>query len=784
MKNTANELFLLNTSLSRLRNPGQVVPLFIESLKTIFSNKNFSWHPENGKPHHPNLPVCSRNSTFGYVQFDKALQKDEGTYILLQNAVQQLAVIIERLMLEISLESQKKSFQQLMDEKEAESAAFNEEYRAVNEELISGNSNLLEVNKRLTDEITERKKAETLMQEALQRLDTHISSIYAGVIVVSAENKVENVNQAFCDLFNLPALPATYIGLESSDMVKKVLGSYANPAATLDRIQKIIAESKPVRGEELEMRDGSFYLVDFIPIIIKGQYCGHIWHHQDITKRKQAEEQLIKSEENQHNILEYGGIGVGFYDLDGTILLLNKRAVKNLGGNDARQFIGKSLYELYGQETGDKFVHRLRDVATSPEPVEFEDFVDMPNGKRWFSSIHTRSLDKNGKVSGVHVYAHDITKQKLTETALRESNKYLENLFNYANAPIIVWDPQFHITRFNHAFERLTGRSETEVKGKSLEILFPPEMAETSMDLIHKTQTGERWETVEIKIQHLDGSIKTVLWNSATLFEADDKTPVATIAQGHDITRRKQTEVELKLKNEELQKLNFEKDKFFSIIAHDLRSPFSSFLGLTQLMAEELPTMTLAQIQKIAINMRKSATNLYNLLTNLLEWSRLQRGVTGFNPETFELTAIIVECIEPVKENAEKKEIEITTSIPENLKISADLHMIQTIIRNLVSNAIKYTPKKGTIKISATTNRDKSVEVCIKDNGIGMTQQIIDHLFLIDQNINRQGTEGEPSTGLGLIICKEFVEKHGGRIWVESKEEQGSKFCFTIPQDH
>ena len=128
---------------------------------------------------------------------------------------------------------------------------------------------------------------------------------------------------------------------------------------------------------------------------------------------------------------------------------------------------------------------------------------------------------------------------------LRETNEYLDNLFNYANAPIIVWDPQFRITRFNHAFETLTGRSAAEVLGKPLEILFPPALMQASMELIHKTLSGERWKVVEISIQHVDGSIRTVIWNSATLFSADGTTPIATIAQGQDITERKQAEEKL-----------------------------------------------------------------------------------------------------------------------------------------------------------------------------------------------------------------------------------------------
>ena len=137
--------------------------------------------------------------------------------------------------------------------------------------------------------------------------------------------------------------------------------------------------------------------------------------------------------------------------------------------------------------------------------------------------------------------------RKKAEEAQRESNAYLENLINFANAPIIVWDAQFRITRFNHAFEFLTGRNESDVIGQPLELLFPPPLIETSMALIRKTLTGERWETLEIAIMHIDGSIRTVLWNSATLFSSDGKTPVATIAQGQDITERKKLEKDLQL---------------------------------------------------------------------------------------------------------------------------------------------------------------------------------------------------------------------------------------------
>jgi len=380
--------------------------------------------------------------------------------------------------------------------------------------------------------------------------------------------------------------------------------------------------------------------------------------------------------------------------------------------------------------------------------------------------------------------SRDISGRKRMERALRESNDYLESLINYANAPIIVWDPLSRITRFNHAFEFLTGYREAEVIGKSLEMLFPPSLAQHSMNLIRKTLTGERWESVEIRILHRDQSIRTVLWNSATLFATDGITPVATIAQGQEITKRKEAEKEIQLKNDELQKVIAEKDKFFSILAHDLRSPFNAFLGFTQVMAEDLSSMTLEEIHKIAVIMRKSATNLYGLLENLLEWSKVQRGVIVFTPESIPFRSAVLQSLEPVMEAAASKEIRISFNIGENTMVFADPHMLQTVIRNLVSNAIKYTPKGGLITISSKDLPDQILEIRVQDTGIGIGPEILDNIFRLDCNTNRPGTEGEPSTGLGLIICKEFVENHGGKIWVDSKEGIGSTFHFTIKQSN
>lgn len=233
--------------------------------------------------------------------------------------------------------------------------------------------------------------------------------------------------------------------------------------------------------------------------------------------------------------------------------------------------------------------------------------------------------------------------------------------------------------------------------------------------------------------------------------------------------------------NMKLTSINATKDKFFSIIAHDLRSPFNNFLGFTQIMAEELPGLTMDKIQMIAVSMRNSAANLFSLLENLLQWARIQQGLFSYKLKRIELLPIVDESIKIMMESAKNKEIEITYDIPNDLVVYADSDVLQMVIRNLLSNAVKFTKKGGKISLSAKTKYNNYVEISIKDTGIGMSNELVDNLFRIDVPTNRAGTEGEPSTGLGLILCKDFIENQGGKFWVESKEGLGSVFYFSLP---
>ncbi|MCX6163020.1 MAG: PAS domain-containing sensor histidine kinase, partial [Ignavibacteriae bacterium] len=285
-----------------------------------------------------------------------------------------------------------------------------------------------------------------------------------------------------------------------------------------------------------------------------------------------------------------------------------------------------------------------------------------------------------------------------------------------------------------------------------LDLIIPPDMREDVEHAIRQmAETGQPIPPAELSLMRKDGSRISVFSSHAIVHVPGMPPELFCIdIDMTDITERKKAEAVIKLKNEELQRTNAEKDKFFSIIAHDLRSPFNGFLGLTEIMAEGLHGMTLEEIQKIAVTMKKSANNLYSLLDNLLEWSRMQRGLMAFEPQLFLLMPKITESLVLILEAAKEKEIAISYDISEDLSVFADRNMVEGIIRNLSSNAVKFTRKGGVVNVSAKTMPDNSVEISIKDTGIGMNKEMINNLFRIDIDTSRKGTEDESSTGLGL----------------------------------
>jgi len=251
--------------------------------------------------------------------------------------------------------------------------------------------------------------------------------------------------------------------------------------------------------------------------------------------------------------------------------------------------------------------------------------------------------------------------------------------------------------------------------------------------------------------------------------------------QPEEVLARVNIHLQLRRQSIELHELNASKDKFFSIIAHDLRSPFNSIIGFSEILLENAQVRNYEVYEEYTQIILNSARRAMDLLSNLMEWSRSQTGRINFNPESFEMAHVIEEIELLFTEVAKQKSIQIVREIPESVPVFADKDMISTILRNLVSNAIKFTYFGGKITISVQ-DKPKEVIVSISDSGVGMKKETIDGLFHIEHSTSTKGTNNEKGTGLGLILCKEFVEKHNGEIRLESEVGKGSVFSFTIPK--
>jgi len=283
-------------------------------------------------------------------------------------------------------------------------------------------------------------------------------------------------------------------------------------------------------------------------------------------------------------------------------------------------------------------------------------------------------------------------------------------------------------------------------------------------------------------------------------FDDEDKRVLQTLANQIAIAIHNAWKYELEKQLHALQeeratalaKLNADKDKFFSIISHDLRNPFNNVLGNARLMAKHFDELSKQELNNMSQSIYRGARTAYNLLDNLLTWSRMQReGGMEYHPEKLEVFTLAQETVELLKQTADKKDIELHNYIEEGLIVYADKNMLDTVLRNLAGNALKFTPQGGEVNLTATVKlaeqaaeeaeSDELIEVTVADTGIGMSQENLENLFRLDVSPSTPGTDKEEGTGLGLIICKEMIEQNGGHIWVESESGKGTTVGFSIP---
>jgi len=355
-----------------------------------------------------------------------------------------------------------------------------------------------------------------------------------------------------------------------------------------------------------------------------------------------------------------------------------------------------------------------------------------------------------------------------SEEDLRETRDYLDGLIHYANAPIIVWDPAFKITRFNHAFERLTGLRASEVIGASLEILFPKDRRDEALAHIQRTEAGERWEVVEIPIQAVDGSVKTVLWNSANIYATDGNTVVATIAQGQDITERLQAANVLR-RTEHLAAMG----RLAAALAHEINNPLQAIRSHLELVLDfGLETDEREQYLHIC---RKEIERLTDITQRVLSFARPAKDIR----HPISIAELTERTLALVGKQLQHAHVRVTTDFPPALPlvlVAAD-HIVQVLL-NIMINATEVMPDGGLVHVAARAQDDMML-LTLSNNGPPIPPEYLGRIFDPFFSTKPDGT------GLGLSISYSIIQGHGGDIRAENLDgDQGVRFTITLPLAH
>jgi PAS domain S-box-containing protein len=326
----------------------------------------------------------------------------------------------------------------------------------------------------------------------------------------------------------------------------------------------------------------------------------------------------------------------------------------------------------------------------------------------------------------------------------------------------------------NEAFETLTGKKRTELKNMHIEKLFV-----SSEKGAATKKLGENTVKIsEMKLKYPDKSIHNLLYYKANILSKKDR--IGLVGVFTDITSIRSAEEALRESEQKLRVANRTKDRFFSLIAHDLKNPFHSIMGLAHLLKSNYNEIDDSDRLNIIDNIHTATENTYQLLLNLLDWARLQEGKIKVKTEKFNLAEIVKESIGLMQPKIIEKSLYISSDIDNNIKVVADKNMVRTIIRNLLSNSVKFTEEGGNIHV-ATRRLYKIVEISVTDSGIGINEEDQKVLFQVDKRSISDRIDIQQGTGLGLVLCKEFTEMNKGKIWVESKVGEGSVFYFTLP---
>jgi PAS domain S-box-containing protein len=495
----------------------------------------------------------------------------------------------------------------------------------------------------------------------------------------------------------------------------------------------------------------------------------------EIDERIKAENSLRESEEKFRLLFELSPQPVSLTEMETGLIIEANQQMERITGFSQQQLIGKTSLELGIISREDRNIV-LAALKNNQEVTGLEINLHSAKGQTINCLAYIHLIKIKGENILVSVFS-DITDLKLKQQKINMLSTALQQS---ANA-VVITNTVGIIEYVNPSLLNITGYDLDEIIGETPSIFKSGEFSTSGYQNLWKTiLSGEKWSG-EFHNRKKNGDL---FWDHTTISPVFDSKGIITnfIAVKEEITQKRQRQEALRLSEIKLRELNATKDKFFSIIAHDLMNPFNAMLGFTRLLIETLKAKKLEEGLHFASIIDHSSHRIFDLFQNLLIWSRSQSGQITYNPSPVKVIELVMNAINVLKDVALHKNIEIEIELNKEDAVVVDQNMIATVLRNLVSNAIKFSSEGSKIKVSAQ-KQDKSFLFQVADSGIGMSEQMINELFMLNKNISTQGSIGEVGTGLGLVICREFIVAHSGEIWVESEPGKGSRFFFSIPQE-
>ena len=423
----------------------------------------------------------------------------------------------------------------------------------------------------------------------------------------------------------------------------------------------------------------------------------------------------------------------------------------------------------------------LTNTAQNIYPKTIEVKLKGSNNKSYYTSLSINNYfddESNRELFIISVF--DLTHQKMQAELIKESQLRFENIAN--SAPVMIWitDVSGLFTFVNNIWSEFTNRTIGEELGLNWIQDVHPDDANYLISVYQKS-IEERVSFVhQFRLKRKDNDFRWLMMNGIPRFN-NANIFLGFIGTCIDITQQKEDEDYIKKINDELENANQNKDKFFSIISHDLRSPLSGIMSLLDIIVSDYDSLGEEEIKEILFEAAKTSKSTYTLMENLLDWSRVQTDKIVYDPQDISLTHILNAIKNLYYQKLKEKGISLNYDFDPEFFAFADLNMTETILRNLISNAIKFSKEFGIILVSFDF-MDNFIRIKVKDTGVGMNEKQISNLFKLDQTHSTVGTSGERGTGLGLLLCKELVEKQGGNIWIESAINSGTTFYFTLPK--